>query len=204
MYILTRAELLENCQNNEYWVQDTELEKQYMEAGYHRYERSYNIKENYRENNVICPEFRNKAKEKEPIVITPEFVVPGRPYPAYVYLYAIELYSSSPEKGQRQVAEETRKKFRLTTFAHTTVGRALKAFTHIIAGNTTTPEESDAETISGDKKRSFPSRQWTAKLRKRAAEFLYEITGLTGRRQIVTACCKVVRKWFKKNRCFLL
>jgi hypothetical protein len=42
-----------------------------------------------------------------------------------VYLYALALYGSAPEKGQRWAAEETRKKFGLATFAHTTLGRAL-------------------------------------------------------------------------------
>ena len=90
MYILTRASLLENCKDNIYWVEDTDLEKQYLEAGYYRYERSYKIKEQHREYTVICPEFRNDTKGVDSIVILPEFLVPGRPYPVYVYMYAID------------------------------------------------------------------------------------------------------------------
>jgi len=113
MFILTQAALLNTSNDNIYRVQDEELEKQYLDAGYQRFERSYKVKEQHKEFTVICPEFRNDTKDVPTIVIIPEFLVPGRPYPVYVYLYAINLYSSAPEKGQRQAAEETRKFFGL-------------------------------------------------------------------------------------------
>jgi hypothetical protein len=107
MYILTRSGPLENNQNNMFRVKDPVLEEQYRKAGYQRYERSYKVKEAHKEYSVLCPEFRNEALGVEPVVILPEFLVPGRPYPVYVYLYGVDLYSNAPEKGQRWAAEET-------------------------------------------------------------------------------------------------
>jgi len=53
-------------------------------------------------------------------------MIPGRPYPVYVYIYGMALYSSNPKMGQREAAEKTRIRFGLSTFSHTTLGRAMK------------------------------------------------------------------------------
>jgi hypothetical protein len=148
MFILTRGGQLENSKNNIYRVEDAALEKHYRDAGYQRHERRYKIKESYKEYIVICLEYRNEAMRAEPVVILPEFLVPGRPYPVYVYLYAIDLYSGAPEKGQRWAAAETRERFGLTTFAHTTLGRALRAFVRGI--NALKPDKAAAEETSSD------------------------------------------------------
>ena len=206
MFILTQAGWLNNSKDNIYRVQDAQLEKQYLDAGCQRYERSYQIKEQHKEYTLICPEFRNDTKDAEPIVIIPEFFVPGRPYPVYVYLYAIDLYSCAPEKGQRQAAEETRKFFGLTTFAHTTLGRALKTFVHIIGECVMTPDEPRTETaIDGETKLSgFPTVQATGKFRQQATSFLRGMLTRTGLQQVVTACCELVKKWFTEYGHFLL
>jgi hypothetical protein len=206
MFILTQAGWLQNSNDNIYLVQDTELEKQYMGLGYQRYERNYKIKEQHKEYTVICPEFRHDTKNAETIVIIPEFFLPARPYPVYVYLYAIDLYSNAPEKGQRQVAEETRKFFGLTTFAHTTLGRALKAFIQVICDCDTTPDGVSVETtVSEDAKPSgFPTVQATEKLRKQAADFLRGMLSRTELHQVVTTCRRLARKWFIKYGHFLL
>jgi hypothetical protein len=196
MYILTRGGLLSNNKDNIYQAEDAELEKQYQDAGYQKYERNYRIKEQYKEYTLICPEFRRDAKDANPIVIIPEFFVPGRPYPVYVYLYAIDLYSSAPEKGQRQAAEETRKFFGLTTFVHTTLGRALKAFISVISGCTMMLDESETVADGEAKSSGFPTAQATARLRKQAASFLQGILSRTELRQIISACCGLSRKWF--------
>ena len=128
MYILTRTGGLEKSEDKIFRVKADELDTEYRHAGYQRRERSYKIVYQYTEYIVICPEYRNDDLGGEPIVIIPEFLLPRRPYMAYVYLYAIDLYSAMPEKGQRWAAEATRKKFKLPTFAHTTLGRALKSF----------------------------------------------------------------------------
>ena len=208
MFILAFAGQLENCKNNIFRVHDTALEQQYLDAGYRQYERSYIIKEQHKEYTVICSEFRNDAKGLESIVIIPEFLVPGRPYPVYVYLYAIDLYSGAPEKGQRWAAETTRKYFGLETFAHTTLGRALKAFIHVIGGgvdaDATPPEESSTPTPDGDKKPPFPGVQLTAVLRKQAAIFLRSMLAKTVRAQCIALCCGLAREWFVEYQRFLL
>jgi len=198
MFILTQGAWLNTSNDNIYRIQDEELEKQYLDAGYQRCERSYKVKEQHKEFTVICPEFRNDTKDVPTIVIIPDFLVPGRPYPVYVYLYAIDLYSRAPEKGQRQAAEETRKFFGLATFAHTTLGRALKAFIRIINECAMTPDESSGETAAGGETKlsGFPTVRATERLRKQAAEFLHGVLVRTGLQQVITACCGLTRRWF--------
>jgi hypothetical protein len=206
MFILTQAGLLRNNKENIYQVQDTELEKQYLSDGNKRYERSYKIKEQYKEYTVICPEYRNDTEGAEPIVIIPEFIVPGRPYPVYVYLYAIDIYSSDPGKGQRRAAEETRKFFGLMTFAHTTLGRALRSFIRVINECTYTPNEASDETSIDEERISseFPTVQATATLRKKAARYLRSKLVKTEQQQAVIFCCEMAGKWFIKYGHFLL
>jgi len=204
MYILTRAEFLENCKDNIYLVHDADIEERYLNAGYHRSERSYRIKEQYKEFTVTCPEFRNGKKGAEPVVIIPSFLVPRRPYPVYVYMYAIELYGESPEKSQRWVAEETRKHFGLRSFAHTTLGRALKAFIHKIRETAKSFEEDAAESPGGDKASGFPTTRMTSALRKQAVRFLNGIPVKSGKGQAVIAFCELAEKWFKVYGRFLL
>jgi len=204
MFILTLAGPLENCKDIIYRVQDKELEKNYIVAGYQRSEREYKIKYQYKEFTIICPEFRKDAEGAEPVVIIPEFIVHGRPYPVYVYLYAIDLYSRTSEKGQRWAAEQTRKRFGLTTFAHTTLGRAIKTFVSIIGNNAKTLLEPGAKTHADINKPSFPTVDSTEPLRKYAMQFLSEKLPRRKGLQVVDAYCELVREWFMVNKCFLL
>jgi hypothetical protein len=118
-------------------------------------------------------------------------------------MYAIDLYSGAPEKGQRWAAEETRKYFGLTTFAHTTLGRALKSFICIIGGDATALDEAGTETPEDSKKSNFPTVQSTAPLRKQATRF-FQGRLIAGLQQIISICCGIARKWFKLYGCFLL
>jgi len=206
MFILTQTGWLKNSKDNIYHVQNTELEKQYLDVGYRRYERSYKIKEQHKEYIVICPEFRNDTDGAEPIVLIPEFIIPGRPYPVYVYLYAINLYSNDSAKGQRSAAEETRKYFGLTTFAHTTLGRALKSFISIIEKFIKTTNEAQTETVIGEETKSsgFPTVEATETLRKKAAGYMQFKLVRATLQQVVTVCCEMARKWFMKYCHFLL
>jgi len=127
MYIITQGAPLGYSEDKIYRVKSPAEEASYTAAGYQRHEREYKITCGHKEYIVICPEYRNDEKGSEPVVIIPDFLMPKRRYPVEVYLYAIDIYSSDNEKGQRKAAEETRKRFDLETFAHTTLGRALKA-----------------------------------------------------------------------------
>jgi|GEM_PF-1059849 len=132
---------------------------------------------------VICLEIWKK-EDKEHSLIIPAFLLPRRDYPAYVYLFAINLYSSKPELGQRKVAEETRTKYNLETFAHTTVGRAMKALAEAVSGTAaidieatkkaipeTRQNKADAELIQN---RRFPSVLDTDSIREIVKSFFYE------------------------------
>jgi len=93
---------------------------------------------------VVCWEVW-KERDTEHSLILPEFLIPHRTYAVYVYAYAIALYSTNPKKSQRAVAEETRKKFNLQTFAHTTVGRAMRELAQML----TDPASADNKIVTG-------------------------------------------------------
>lgn len=86
----------------------------------------YHIEYNRRELEIVCP--RYIFADGVHIVVIPWFLLPGRPYPVQVYLYACSLYSANPGIGQRGAAKATREKFKLETFSHSTVSRSFKAF----------------------------------------------------------------------------
>lgn len=207
MYILTQTGPLEKREDNIYRVQDAALEKKYTEAGYLQRERTYKIMRGHSEYIIHCYEFRHSEDESEPVVIIPEFLVPGRPYPLEVYLYAIDLYSSNPEKGQRWTAAETRKHFGLKTFAHTTLGRALKSLVNglnKIIGSETAEAQTDSSGSVDDSKRSlFPTAASTAAVRKRSAWFLGGVANQDGQLNI-DAYYEIARKWFETHGRLLL
>jgi len=126
MKILTQPGRLDQSQQHTYQVdEDNSLSQKYDGIGYRKNERTYQVTYRHHVYTIICPEYR---KETDIVLIIPEFLLPGRPYPIYVYLYAIDDYSKNPNTSQRQSAEATRKHFGLETFAHTTLGRFLKRF----------------------------------------------------------------------------
>jgi hypothetical protein len=139
--ILTLTGGFEKSEDKIYRVEANDLDAEYQRVGYQRCERSYKVKYQHSDYTVVCYEYRNDDEDSESVIIIPEFLLLRRPYMLEIYLYAIDLYSSSPEKGQRWAAEETRKKFKLPTFAHTTLGRALKTFVRNIK---------EAENAAGD------------------------------------------------------
>ena len=84
-----------------------------------------------REYEVAYPIVTNRETEGK-IVILPEFVSPHRPYPIYVYIFAVGIYELNPGIPQRAVASLTRKQFGLETFSHSTVCRVRKHFQEIV------------------------------------------------------------------------
>lgn len=85
--------------------------------------RHYALTMNYRDYQLLCPLF--DVGQGRLALIWPSFKLPRRPYPCFVYIYAVALYLSS-DRSMRDVASEVRKKFGLTTFSHSTISRALK------------------------------------------------------------------------------
>ena len=88
---------------------------------YHRYQIEY-----IDNHEIVCPRYTLKGGTE--VIVIPWFLIPGRPYPIQIYLYACNLYSTSPSLGQRGVAEATRKKFKLKAFSHSTVSRSFRSF----------------------------------------------------------------------------
>ena len=226
MYTLAQTNSLESNKGTTYTVQAPELEEIYQNAGYQKHERSYKLKYQHKEYTVSCPEYRNDKIGAEPIIIVPVFLIPRRPYPVHVYLYAIDLYSSNPTMGQRQASEMTRKTFGLTHFAHTTLGRTLKIFVRNIEKTAPTSEEcrnvglrepcdedvdqhtngTKCEEHENDvsKQSGFPTTHATAAWRGRAARILELKINRTTLKQFIETCFELAKEWFKKRNCFLL
>ena len=226
MYTLAQTNSLESNKDTICIVQVPELEEEYQQAGYQKRERSYKLKYQHKEYTVLCPEYRNEEIGVEPIVIIPTFLIPRRPYPVHVYLYAIDLYSSNPVMGQREAAETTRKLFGLTHFAHTTLGRALKAFVRNIEETAPISEECsndglrktgkegvdqhanvtkcDEQENDVRKQYAFPTTQATAAWRERAVRILGGKASWTALKQFIETCFELAKEWFKKCNHFLL
>lgn len=83
----------------------------------------YTLTFNYRDFQLHCPLF--EFRPGKTAVIWPSFKLPRRPYPCFIYLYAVTRYLTT-KMSMRLVAEEVRKKFGLATFSHSTISRALK------------------------------------------------------------------------------
>jgi hypothetical protein len=138
----------------------------------------------------------------------------------YVYLYAIDLYSSNPAIGQREAARLTRIKFGLESFAHTTLGRALKAFTikneaAIDKNNPETAYPDGSETVTEhkedssqgcgeNKRRCFPSARQTTAQRQRAAQIIGSKQGWQERQKGIESYLKLVWEVFRRHRRLLL
>jgi hypothetical protein len=224
MHILTHGLPLENSEGEKiYLVTSPSDENKYTDAGYQRHERIYKIISGHKDYTVICPEFRTGTTGSETVMISPDFLFPGRLYLAEVYLFAIDLYSNNPAKSQREAAEETRKRFDLQTFAHTTLGRVLKSLTGILeamAAETDSPPAEQAEDKKGrhgsdadepdsdvpDKsgQRKFPTVRDTLALRLRAARFLRGGCRDTVKKMTVADYREIARKWFEAHQRFLL
>jgi len=230
MYTLTHINLPEDNIGAIYTVQAPELEEEYQNAGYQKYERNYKLIYQHKEYTVICPEYRSDEIGASPIVIIPVFLIPRRPYPVHVYLYAIDLYSNNPAMGQRKAGEMTRELFGLPHFAHTTLGRALKAFVRNIEETTGPSEEYHNDDLceadkgnviqhgssakcdensqeSNERKQFiFPTTQSTAAWRKRAAQILEEKISwaLEAPKQLIKACFEFAKEWFKLFCRFLM
>jgi len=65
------------------------------------------------------------------ISLIPWFMAPGRPYPVFVYLYAIWHYHKTGKKSLKQSAAAAGKLFKIKSFDKSTVCRAIKAMKDI-------------------------------------------------------------------------
>jgi len=177
---------------------------EYRKKGYKCRERAYPLIIGRIENEVICLEIWKKGS-KEHTLIIPAFLLPHRIYPAFVYMFAINLYSSKPKLGQRKVAEETRKKFNLETFAHTTIGRAMKALAQRLTETTaidneftkksaqeTKPSEANTRVIQVGR---FPLVQDTCTIRKIIKSFFYKRLKSRNQEEFEKKCDRIAIYW---------
>jgi hypothetical protein len=164
---------------------------------------------------VICPTYG--LPDGTPLTLIPYWLVPGRPYPIFVYLHANGLYSSNAEKGQRWAADETREKFGLETFSHSTVSRSLKSIEGMqkrslgrLYGdelNACGPQAPPCD-VSDDlmlKPAGLPTSGSTAWRRKAVAGFLqWIINAINQNENIETASKKFALLWHEHNQCLML
>jgi hypothetical protein len=134
------------------------------------------------------------------------------------------MYSANHTRGQRWAAEETRKKFELETFSHTTLGRAFRKIEELRnkalksrfgnemkacvdeenpSGNITkVPTDDEKRTTQG--RRRFPSVVDTFDRRTEMANFLKTFSKAQKNDGIEAAGRKFVKHWYDKTKQLLL
>ena len=160
IHILTIVGRIENRIDKTFRVLSSRQNRDVTCAGLRLCERTYKLQCGRDTIEVVIPEIRGEGSESaENYMILPEFLIPGRPYPVYVYLHAIALYSINPEMGQREAAERTRKHFGLATFSHTTLGRAIRKLEGLTKRFECEGQNDEKcnECIEGSNKIKFPS-----------------------------------------------
>ena len=182
----------------------------------------FKIKYIKRNHAVICPEY--KADGGDYVVVVPWFLIIGSPYPIQIYLYACEKYSANPSRSQRWAAEDTRIKFELETFSHTTLGRAFKSLDEFqkrslerrfgrgvkFSNGVVEPSSLDSKTIDGGEAnppkgiRSFPSVDDTAARRKIVLKFLHPFCETAKKASAEAAGREFVNCFYDKTRQLLL
>ena len=141
-YIITQGISIENAENKTINVLSPEQINAYQIKGYKYKERIYKLTLNKNEYEVVCAEIWKKGNNEHSVII-PAFLLPHRPYPLEVYIYALNLYSGSPKIGYRTAAEATKNEYKLETFSHTTIVRAMKTLSVKLEENQRTDNESD-------------------------------------------------------------
>jgi hypothetical protein len=66
------------------------------------------------------------------ISLIPWFMIPGRPFPVFVYIFAIWHYSVTGKKSLKDSADATKKLFKIDTFNKSTVSRNIKALENFV------------------------------------------------------------------------
>jgi len=204
-YIIQRGIEIGIPENKTIKVLTPEEVKEYQDNGYKCKERTYTLIFNNTVFEVICFEIWKKG-DKEHSLVIPAFLIPRRGYPVYAYAFAINLYSSNPQLGQRKVAEETKKKYGLETFAHTTVGRAMKALAETLMETTAINMEAIENTAQGTGQneaspsavdnRRFPKVQDTAMAREIVKPFFCEKLKSHCQQWFIEACDLISIYWY--------
>lgn len=216
-YIIQPDVRLENTENKIINVLTPGQINDYLKKGFHYRERINILISGHTQYELICAEIWKEADEEHSMII-PAFHIPHRRYTTYVYAYAINQYCSGKGKTQRQVAEETRIKFDLKTFAHTTVGRAVKALAKIIANTDVADNEAIIDEQAEDQKeeaaktnktdeddaKKFPTLHDTKLQREIIKGHFRNRLKTPDKKDFKTACECIVAHWRKNHRRLLL
>jgi len=191
-------------------------------------ERRHHIEYRRKNHDIVCPEYA--CPESGSIIVIPDFLFLRRKYPAHVYIFAIDLYSSNPGMSQRAVAKATREKYALPTFSHSTLCRTFKALERSLAdageaeagdadaevadaghggsgAASTVSAKEEAGTAPGtqkEPKRRFPTAADTAGRRKQVAAFIKRASGDSESAGIIEKSRSIVRYWHDKHRRLLI
>jgi hypothetical protein len=237
IHILTDTRRIENTGSKEYKILRPLDEETCQAEGLKVEERAYtqdcgqiNISvkclEIWDQENANQENANQENANQERYLIVPEFFIPGRPYPIYIYIFAIVTYCLNPWMGQREAAKRTRERFDLKTFSHTTLGRALKKLVKQITKNENEPQSKTEPEEAGDVRSGrFPTVGDTKNRRAKAAAYLKKAAA-TGegslteeakqeRKQpdyrrppykgaFIDACHSIVEYTFLKYHCLLL
>jgi len=177
--ILTQPGRIENKGTHEYKILTIQQEQAFIEEGLAIREHVYKLQCGLTTVEVYCPEIAELGNSNEArYLILPEFLIPGRPYPIYVYLYAIETYCTNPWMGQRDAAKRTQERFGLKTFSHTTLGRAMKKLERQIEKYEIAPQNKDSRNEATDTTgEKLPSVEQTKGRRAAVASHLMKAAG---------------------------
>jgi len=175
---------------------------------------------------VECLEINDQENAgKERSLAVPEFLIPGRRYPIYIYVFAMVTYCLNPWMGQREAAKRTRERFDLKTFSHTTLGRALKRLEKLIEDKKYDPQSEEDQCEAPDAiAGKFTTVEQTKNRRKKVSLYLQKAAaGDSSLKQeaaklckkpdyrkppykgaFIDACHSIVKYTFLKYHCFLL
>jgi len=174
IHILTHPGRIENKGTHEYKILTDQQEQAYLDEGLAVREHDYKLQCGEASIEVRCPEIAEMGStDGAKYLILPEFLLPGRPYPIYVYVYAIETYCTNPGMSQREAATRTRERFGLETFSHTTLGRAMKKLERQIEEYESAPPiEGTRNEAASEASREFPSVGQTKDRKAAVASYL--------------------------------
>jgi len=174
IHILTETRRIENIGNRIFKVLTPQMNQKCQDGQLMLQEHENKLTCGRTDIIIIYPEIYDEAALNEAgYVIIPEFLIPGRPYPIYIYLFSIVTYCLNPLMGQREAAKRTRERFGLKTFSHTTLGRAMKKLEKLINENEGEAQETTqpikVEDVDAG---SFPTVEQTIERKLKVASYL--------------------------------
>jgi hypothetical protein len=135
--------------------------------------RVYRLIINYRHFQIECPV---SVENGIPVgIMMPAFKLPYRPYPVYVYLFAVIWYLANAT-SMRKAAKETRKKFGLEKFSHSTLSRVFSVLAlKVNILDEMSQDESEKEDVQTYENSTLHVSSRLSESKKKAAPVLFRI-----------------------------